>query len=331
MGRSLALLALMASCHAGAPVLARDQPPADASPIASATPSASTSAAAFAPPAPDVCAGFAESMQTAKKKALARFAPSYGAPVRDARTPVGFCRATPHGQWRVEMPDLAGTSTFEAVLYAIEARFRIVHVDSEGHRATHVMKETLSDYGARDEPREPVVFDWDGDGEPEIYVELHEQGDEGHRASQIEVLTFRSGAVAPYAQAQSLDVAGLEDVDHDGRPDLLVYAGYDDALSSCGAGFPYGWPPARFVAHATASGDFSRDDAAAKAHARTWCPAPPATIGNSAAAICARLWARTPSDVARERARVARCTVKACEDDCSRGQTWFAKTPPLTL
>jgi hypothetical protein len=97
-----------------------------------------------------------------------------------------------------------------------------------------------------------------------------------------------------------------------------------------------------FVAHARPDGTFSLDDAAAKAHAGTWCPAAPPTIASSIDAICARLRA---VDVPRERARVvASCTDFSCEDsmagkpqkksaadDCARRRAFFDRTPPFTL
>ena len=326
-------LAFVVACHRHAPGVVHDRAPdaAPPAPPASASASASASAAASPPAAPDTCATFAEKTKREVDVALAKFPLPEGYPAMDLHSPVGFCRATPHGVWRIEMPDYSAADNQLAVRYSIESRFRIVHLDAAGHRAERVMKETLSDYGGRDKPREPTLFDFDGDGEPEIYVELHEEGDEGHRARQIELLTYRDGAVAPYAPATAYDLAGLDDVDHDGRPDLVVYAGYEDTLERCGSEFPYDFPPPRFVAHSLASGAFALDDAAAKAHARAWCPAAPAKIASSTDALCARLWAKTPADVAREKARVASCAEKPCEDDCSRRKKWFGKTPPLTL
>jgi hypothetical protein len=335
MKRCAALL-LFAACVAAPPPARVTLPPAG---VARAAPPVT-------PPLPETCEAFEERMRAEMASSLAALPPLYPGvgPVAPS-SPVGFCRRTPHGSWRVEMPRPdPEIRSRDALVYAIEARFVVVHLDAGGRRAEHVMKEMLSDYGGR-EGREPVVFDWDGDGEPELYLEIHEEGDEGHRARQIEILTFRDGAVALYDPASGLDVDGIDDVDHDGRPDLVVFAGYGDALEACFSGFPWDHPPPRFVAHALPDGSFSLEDGAAQAYARSWCPRPPRAVTDSASALCARLWAGKPADVARQRRRVAAsCTGGYCDrevnhrpqpadatEDCERRQSWFAKAPPLTL
>src|SRR5262249_21258661 len=138
------------------------------------------------------------------------------------------------------------------------------------------------------------------------------QGDEGHQATQIEMLTFKNGSIALYPPATKIAIESAKDVDSDGRPDLLTLAGYDETLEGCATGFPYDRLEPMFVAHARDDGTFSLDDSAAKAHAATWCTTMPATIASSKDAICARLRA---VDVSRERTRVeASCTDYSCED-----------------
>jgi hypothetical protein len=327
--------AVLVACHQD--VATRDTPvlATRAEPNPSATASASAPAsAAVLPSRPDACAAF----RARTKAALAALADASSA----APTLVGFCAATPHGAWRIEMPD-AATMAKWGDDYAIEARFSIVHVGLDGHREVYVPPDGLSDYGVR-QPETPVLFDFDGDGEPEIYVAVREQGDEGHRALQNDLLTFDGHTVKRYAPASGYAIDAVRDVDGDGRPDLAIFAKYTDTLEGCWAGFPYDWPDAKFVAHSLPDGTFSTDDAAARAHARKWCASPPTKIGSSYDAICARLWASTPFEVVKARKLVASCVPDWCArehahapqpagaaEDCERRVSWFDEPPPFTL
>jgi len=256
-----------------------------------------------------------------------------------ARTLVGFCSAS----WRIDMPNLNGVDPREAV-FAVEARFTIVHTDAHGERAYAFMPDTLSNYGERI-PRAPVLFDFDGDGDPEIFLDVREEGDEGHAARTNALVTFKSGKIEPFAHTDALDIDTMEDVDGDGRPDLRIFAGYTDGLESCGSGFTHDRPPSKFVAHARADGTFSTTDDAAKRYASRWCAARPSAITSSDDAICARLFAIDATRVTSEMKRVsASCVTGYCErelrgqaqpplstEDCGRRQQWFALTPPFTF
>ncbi|HEU4536700.1 MAG TPA: hypothetical protein VFS00_21390, partial [Polyangiaceae bacterium] len=92
-------------------------------------------------------------------------------------------------------------------------------------------------------------------------------------------------------------------------------------------------------------GSFAADDAGAKAAAASWCFGPPVAVNSSYDAICARLWATSPAELAAARALVrASCVPHDCERemagtpqrkgataDCERRRAWFEKTPPFTL
>jgi hypothetical protein len=286
----------------------------------------------------ETCDAFRSRMKMETAAALAKFPARYNGDV-ELHTLVGYCSPS----WRLDMPEWASLDSREDIVFALEAKPTFVHT---GARAVRwAMPETaLANYGGR-EAKAPTAFDFDGDGDPEIFVAIDEAGPEGHVARQIAFLTFKGGAIAPYAPATSFDVDALEDVDGDGRPDLKIYAKYTDTLDACFSGFPFDHPPARFVAHALADGTFRADDDAAKRHAATWCPAPPSVIDDSAAAICARLWADDRHAVAREMKRVATsCVTGYCErevksqpqpplstEDCGRRQQWFEATPPFTF
>ncbi len=300
------------------------------------TPSASASAAVVRPQPPlddSACAAFRAQSKLAIVTVIGDADPP--------NTPVGYCKPTPGGSWRVDMPSATVIAKWGET-YSIEARYSIVHVGNDGARHEFLPDEQLLNYGGR-KAETPVAFDFDGDGEPELYVAVREEGEEGHFALQKDLVTFDGHTVKPYAPARSFDVDGLQDVDRDGRPDLKIHAKYTDTLEGCGAGFPYDWPETRFVAHSRPDGTFSTDDAAARAYARAWCPAAPTRIKSSEDAICARLWAKTPDEIAKARKLVA-CVPGWCEreiaqkpqppgaaEDCERRVKWFDQPPPFTL
>ncbi len=168
----------------------------------------------------ETCEAFRARMKSEMGVALASHAPRI-AP-NEARAPdtfVGFCAETANGSWRVEIPEWKSLGSYEDIRFAIEARYVVVHLGHDGVAARYATETTLDDYGERD-ARPPVLFDFDGDGEPEIFVDVREVGDEGHVARQSALLTFLGGAVVPYAPAQGFDIDSLADVDEDGRPDF---------------------------------------------------------------------------------------------------------------
>ncbi len=261
-------------------------------------------------------------------------------PDRQPHTLVGFCS---HG-WRIDMPSLSGVDARD-VPFTIEAQFTVVHTDANGVEAFfNFPPDTLSNYGVR-EPKTPVVFDFDGDGEPELFVDVREIGDEGHYARMNALVTFTAGRIVRYARAERYDIDTLEDVDFDGRPDIRMFAGYTDGLEACQSGFEYDRPPSRFVAHSLRNGDFTTGDLTARRYAQTWCPAKPAFINDSTDALCARLWSHDARHFAREMRRVsASCVTGWCErevngtsqpplaaEDCGRRQQWFAHEPPFSF
>ena len=283
-------------------------------------------------------------------------------------TLLGTCLETPAGRWSisfVDAPEKRDEGSVEDSVFHLQndwkVRFEPVLPGPAAGQAPKlpelpalVVPTTLSNYGVR-KASEPQLFDFDGDGVPEIFLATDEEGDEGHSARQVALLTYREGRVEPYLDhlpgpkdahgRSALAFDSLADVDADGRPDLVTYAGYTQSLESCASGFPTDFAVPRFVHHSLKDGRFSSDDAAAKAYAMRFCPAPKPVIASSEDAICARLWAKDPEGVARARKRVfASCQGKYCDYfstsksppkkatlDCERRLTWFDMPPPLTL
>jgi len=335
---SLALVAALSiGCrHTSQPTEVRPDPAviASAQPVSSASGIAS-SAMPVAAMCPAITAEAKRAYEVAAKKFLSGTSTSPG------KTMVGWCAESPAGAWSIGMPDLTTITEPYDFVYAVEGRFSIVFTPRVGAPVRHVPKEALANYGAR-AFKDPWTFDFDGDGVPELWVEVHEEGEEGHHARLVDLFAFKGGAIVSYAPAATIGAHTSRDVDGDGRPDLIVHAGYTEELESCGAGFPYDAPEPRFVAHSLPDGTFSMVDAAAKSFATKTCPAPPATIGSSYDAMCARLWAK---DVAKERARVvASCVAWSCTaanagtpqkkgaaEDCERRVRFFDRKPPFTL
>jgi hypothetical protein len=150
--------------------------------------------------------------------------------------------------------------------------------------ATQVDRRTLT-----------VLADYDGDGLDEVLAVHESHHHEGSPKSEARVLTFKKGAIVPYAPARGIVIDGVEDIDGDGRPDLLTRGPY--AKASRADAFGNAWPiaPIVFAAHARADGTFATADDAARARAHKSCPARPILplLGDDSDAlkiVCSRLW-----------------------------------------
>jgi hypothetical protein len=345
----------MLACNAAKPAFVHGTPPEA---VTLPSPPLATLTDASTPPAPSppfdvgACAAFGARAKAAAQRVLGDAAPPPSL--------VGFCAPTRGGSWRIDMPTAMTIAEYTSprypegsVAYALEALFVIEHVDRSGKTVTYELPSTLAEYGLR-KVKTPVLFDFDNDGEPELYVEVREEGDEGHRALENGLVTYDGSAVRLYEPAAGFDIEALEDVDGDGRPDLHILANYRETIAGCWTGFPGAWPEPMFVAHARADGSFQVSDAEALAYAKSWCPAPPSKMTRSVDAICARMWAKTPGAIAAARKMVTSCGPRAarfddattswCEravagkpqppdavEDCERRAQWFDRAPPLLL
>lgn len=295
-----------------------------------------------------------------KREVLARAAELTEASIETFTGPdalLGTCLDTPEGRWVVTFVEDPETLHEPDFAFHLENDWRVRFEPTKpatGPAAELTLTSTLSNYGER-KAHPPQLFDFDGDGVPELFLATDEDGDEGHHARQVALLTYREGRVERYldhldgpkdAQGKSaLTFDSLADADGDGRPDLVTYAGYTHSLESCASGFPSDFAEPRFVLHSLKDGRFSADDDAAKAYARRFCPNPKSVIASSEDAICARLWAKDAKGVAKARARVVgSCLGQYCDylgrgkkpptyatPDCERRLRWFDLPPPLTL
>jgi len=115
-----------------------------------------------------------------------------------------------------------------------------------------------------------AAFDWDGDGVSEAAVRFQVSEHEGDGASAVRLFRVRGGAVVPYAPAAPVGpIAGVRDVDGDGRPDLLLPSPWH-VVEHCGPGDNEIAGP-DLLAHALPDGTFSTDDAVARGHVARRC------------------------------------------------------------
>ncbi len=186
----------------------------------------------------------------------------------------------------------------------------------------------------------PRVTDLDGDGRMEFYVGAVHQAEEGIYSDSRAFYTVRGGAIAavelPIPTGVSLD--GVDDVDHDGRLDLLSHGPYTGSDTSSCSGFPSRMTGPLLLAHGLASGGWSWTDEVARTFALRTCSRAPRALSNAQDVACARLWGW---DAARTR-RAIRCRAPRPSDSCDRPPrdvcgdydvraSWAAATPPLSL
>ncbi|APR86813.1 hypothetical protein A7982_12162 [Minicystis rosea] len=322
------------------------QPPVPVVELAPEKPAPSVTSATPTPskePPRDACAPFNDA---ARDDLVSKI------PRRDDFSPDWFaehvCVATPRGLWaiaydHVKVTPVAGPSADSSGSVEIDAPWSLVHVDAAGKRtAMHGGTLHIASYRAAD-ARVFEPFDYDGDGDDEVLLRTS-HGSWSAGESEGHVMTARGGTVTRYAPAASIDVAGVEDVDGDGRPDLLTFGPYRPETQWCS----FEPDPAgrvELVAHALPGGDFSLKDAAASAFAKRACPAKPTALtvdkfdaGSMTAVRCARLWGRSEAEAVRAIRRTCTGQLEQCgqhgKGNClhfDAMMAWAKATPPLQL
>lgn len=225
--------------------------------------------------------------------------------------------------------------------------WRVVHVASDGLQASRVEKPFVAGVDRSLDVADLAAFDFDGDGEPELVLHGTSWARDGAATPFARVYTFKKGVVAPYPGAPDAFVA-VEDVDGDGRPDLVGNGPYAAVIASACSGASRRVIGPALAAHSVSDGGFSSGDEAAAAFAKRGCPAPPETILASGATAtnlaCARLWGKSEAEVAAAVARECKgrgdagdpCGATFDGDDvCARWtaafRAWAHATPPVTL
>jgi hypothetical protein len=183
------------------------------------------------------------------------------------------CFPTPGGAWALRLDDWRMTK--DGDIPQFRGSWTLVHLDRRGAQvaarpgpaAVYALSAGLEDSFTMGAVQ---TFDYDGDGEPEILVNVSHKEHEGAYTEAAVVATFQGGAVR---EMPGLPKAYDEfaDVDGDGRPDAVYHPYAFDADSPC-SGFGYHAFGPSFIAHALPGGRFSVDDAAARAHLAAQCP-----------------------------------------------------------
>ena len=249
--------------------------------------------------------------------------------------------------WGYRITNVVTTVTPDSDYGSTKITVELVRHDSAGLRAmpgTSVLLE-YNESTKQNSMSLRALGDYDGDGEDEIlrmHDSLAREGEPEHEAS---VLTFKSGKLAPYAPASAIVIDRAEDVDGDGKLDLLTSAPYERVTSA--SAFGSHWPvlsTSLFVAHALPDGTFSTTDSAAVAFTRRQCPSRPnialdrehTAFANDdivpTQIVCARLWGAPEAEIVK--AWDAVCAGDASSDPYSC-QSWpknlASVTPPFTL
>lgn len=261
-----------------------------------------------------------------------------------AESPTGLATCIPsaRGAWSLEFDSLrwdTGASSWRG-------HWSLAHYDEGGRRVAVALTQPGDD---RDDDLTPAAdnldvqspynslnrdaaeaFDYDGDGEPELALVLTLGRSEADDPTRGRVWTFRDGAIAAFAPARDVAVTRVEDVDHDGRPDLLTTSPFSTTADAPGSGFTYAIDGPAWVFHSVAGGAFSSTDAVAVGAARAACPtAPGRALRTPTEVACARAWGLPPAAVVAAIARGCRRPVTdgASGDPCTEVDAMRAFAP----
>jgi hypothetical protein len=256
------------------------------------------------------------------------------------------CFPTPKGAWALDVGAARSTTDVregKRVTVELKGSYHAVHLDADGRRSVGPPIPFVVDEWQSFELAE-TLFDYDGDGEPELL--LHTKTTEHTAAGTSSEVVFAAGggAVRRYAPAAAFATTMSADIDSDGRPDLL-YTGEEPFRLEGTSDTPHTSMISEllFAAHSLPDGHFSARDAAAVAYVREQCPLPPTSIvGDDAAASvknvhCARAWgistadikAQVARDCVRPKPRDARLVPKCANYDMM--MTWAEFVPPVQL
>jgi hypothetical protein len=221
----------------------------------------------------------------------------------------------------------------------------LFRVDGSGDHAIRGRRLSLDHewFSMAETHRIESLADYDGDGETEILVTRDARQHEGGPEHSAEVLTYRAGVLAPYAPAEGIPIEHAEDVDGDGRADLISRSPYAHVASQ--DAFGNNWPvgPAIFAFRSEADGTFRLGGPASIAFTRKLCPARPEpslaaddfsdTDAAGLRLVCARLWGVPAAEI--ERAWDRLCVGREGDTDPFTCQPWpkdlAAIRPPFDL
>lgn len=357
MLRSASLLAVplaLLSCSSEPAV------PAPAAPPPAAAPPLASSSSVFVPPEPpSLPASPCGDLLDHNKKLLAGTSPDRGNVPQGEVNFLEACYPTTAGAWGLRLlswapeddstdPPSLWSGAFEVVHFGKgqEARFSPPQGKDITPAGELLMVRVGMDYH---EPRKPVLFDFDGDGEPEFFFSNAIKHHEDAFYVLATLFSWKQDKIAPYPGLPA-SYDGIEDFDKDGRPDLL-YHPYSDGREHACSGFGFRWEGPAFLLHSLRDGTFSRDDKVASDFLKQSCPAPPVvkarkskeTISHAddnPPEVCARLWGASEKEAVATLRRVCSAPKKpeemcqpppgVCPDFKEREEAARVK-PPMVL
>lgn len=224
--------------------------------------------------------------------------PTHGGVLLDVDAQHRPCEATPAGVWSLT---LATARYLIEVVPHVTADTTLTWTPTTGAAvslATPLVAEQLPTSSTY--PTLEGVYDWDGDGVHEVVLRVERRVEEAAEPDTVTVYTVRDGVVRPYAPAQSDEaIVSVEDVDRDGRPDLILASPWR-TFEPCGHVGTWRHGPT-LAAHALPDGTFSTRDEVARAWVmrqceRGWRGEHSDVVGVFDVA-CARAWGQSPEAV----------------------------------
>ncbi len=188
-----------------------------------------------------------------------------------------FCFEDENGVWMFRAERVSTEPPLDPMT-PLSLEWRLVHIDRAWARAS-IANPLLADDGEELKTSDflsfgldpPVLFDFDGDGEMEIFLRVRGHYHEGKSWSASRIFTVKKGAIEEYAPAKGIAIEEMRDVDGDGRPDLLGYGAFDTILSGCCSGFEHRVTGPLLVIHTRPDGTFARDDEVTRGDRATKC------------------------------------------------------------
>lgn len=348
---SLLVPFVLLACRSAPPT---PPPPTSPSPILDPAPASTDASAASvaAGPCAAVTAEGARNLAALRR----RFARVTDADTWNHVAAFNHCEETPDGAWATVLVAPSGAPADDAGSESLEGLFRLAHVGRDGQRVDVLPRTDRGDgfrVGERDtnwsyhdiartEMGVWTLFDYDGDGVPEVIVPVSTSVSEQGTNATVLVWKFSSAGLVPYDAAAGFSPVGVEDVDHDGRPDLYTH-GHLEGEYNNSAGVDARLHGPRLVAWSLPWGAFTASSGVALERNRAACPSPPTAyvvhdtagreLGMTAQNVaCARLWG-VPS-AAIEQALARECPARSeqpgptCQEGIA-GLRALARATPL--
>lgn len=151
------------------------------------------------------------------------------------------------------------------------------------------------------------TFDADGDGEPELLITATRDAPE-YTLLSSSLWTFRNGKVSLYGEGRLPAIVMMDDVDEDGRPDIVTRGPYQGKPTAWFSDIESPWLAPMFLAHALEDGGFAESDLVARSWVKRACRTKPKAIkldggpyvddGHPIAEqiVCARVWGASEAE-----------------------------------